>query len=165
MKSLSPEPIDYDFDTDPGQFTTQEGSGKDDTLTGTEGRDRLLGLGGNDTLIAKGGRDYLEGGAGDDTLSGGGDIWGEDRFAFGKDDGHETITDFVPQCEICILIFPGPEGDRLVLLDGKQEDIAAVVKGATETPAGDAVLHYGETTITLTGIEKSDIKADWFLLG
>jgi hypothetical protein len=165
MSPIPSLPIDYTFDTDPGKFTIQRGSNNSDFLLGTDDRDYLLGRGGDDILVAKGGRDYLEGGNGDDWLSGGGDSMVEDRFAFDKNDGHDTITDFVPQCEICILIFPGPEGDRIVLLDGEQEDIAAVTKGVTETPAGDAVLHYGETDITLAGIEASDVKADWFLLG
>jgi Ca2+-binding RTX toxin-like protein len=165
VKSLSPEPIDYNFETDPGEFTIQKGTHQDDILTGTDGRDWLLGRGGDDILVAKGGRDYLEGGNGNDILSGDGNYWDEERFAFDKDDGNDTITDFVPQCEICIQIFPGPEGDDIVLLGGTQEDIDAVTKGVTENPTGDAVLHYGETTITLAGIEASAVKAEWFLLG
>jgi hypothetical protein len=165
-RPLSPEPVDYTFETDPAPLVTRTGDDTNNSLAGLTGmRDRLIGLGGDDILTAFDGRDYLEGGDGDDLLSGGGDTWGEDRFAFDRDDGSDFLTDFVPQCEICIEIFPGPEGDRLVLLDGKPKEIAAVVKGATETPEGDAVLHYAETTVTLRGIETSQIREEWFLLG
>jgi Ca2+-binding RTX toxin-like protein len=165
VRSLSPEPIDYTFDTDPAPVRIQKGDAKDNTLVGDSGRDRLFGLGGDDTLVGKDSRDYLEGGDGDDRLSGGGDGMLEDRFAFDRDDGRDVLTDFVPQCEICIQIFPGPEGDRIVLLDGKPNDIAAVTKGVTETPEGDAVLHYGETTITMAGVDADRVIEEWFLLG
>lgn len=165
-RSLSPEPVDYTFDTDPAPLVPQTGDEANNALSGTTGvRDRLIGLGGDDILVGFDGRDYLEGGDGDDLLSGGGDTRGEDRFAFGRDDGNDFITDFVPQCEICIQIFPGPEGDRILLLDGQPGDIAAVVKGVTESPDGDAVLHYGTTTITMAGIDAERVTEEWFLIG
>ena len=62
-----------------------------DTVDGGAGHDRLFGGEGNDVLDGGTGDDFLHGGEGDDTLTGGA---GEDIFAFGAEQGSDTITDF-----------------------------------------------------------------------
>jgi hypothetical protein len=54
--------------------------------------------------------------------------------------------------------------DRIVLKGGTQADIEAAVAGVTADSEGDAVVQYGQTDIVLTGIQPSDVAADWFLL-
>ena len=62
-----------------------------DTVEGGTGHDRLFGGEGDDTLDGGTGDDFLHGGEGDDTLTGGA---GEDVFAFGAEQGTDTVTDF-----------------------------------------------------------------------
>ena len=52
-----------------------------------------------------------------------------------------------------------------MLKGGTQADIEAAVAGVTADGEGDAVIHYGETDIVLTGIQPCNVAADWFLLG
>jgi hypothetical protein len=55
--------------------------------------------------------------------------------------------------------------DEIVLLDAAEADIDAVVAGVTADCKGNAILHYGETDIILTGIQPCNVAADWFLRG
>lgn len=78
----------------------------DDVLLGGDGDDALLGGAGDDLLLGGAGHDELYGGDGNDTLNGG-EGWdiltggaGADVFAFGKDFGNDTITDFNPALDI-----------------------------------------------------------------
>jgi hypothetical protein len=41
----------------------------------------------------------------------------------------------------------------------------AAIAGVTADGEGDAVIHYGETDIVLTGIQPCNVAADWFLRG
>ncbi len=70
------------------------GGGGNDALYGGGGNDILYGGDGDDTLYGNGGSDELHGGDGDDTLEGGA---GRDVFRFDKDrdNGHDTIKDFL----------------------------------------------------------------------
>jgi Ca2+-binding RTX toxin-like protein len=152
----------------PETVALQEGDDKDNLLVGTDVDDHLLGHGGNDTLVGNEGSDYLEGGDGDDTLTGddgsADSIYtGFDDFAFDKDDGTDTITDFQVGCPVCLLL-PNTPVDEIILKGGTQADINSLVAGVTASPDGDAVLHYGKTNIVLTGYSPMDVQDYWFTL-
>lgn len=90
-----------------------EGEYGNDFLYGNEGRDYLIGGNGNDFLYGGDGDDtiygdlenvptptvfnqenqddFIEGGKGNDKLNGG---LGNDTYLFGRDDGHDTITEY-----------------------------------------------------------------------
>jgi hypothetical protein len=59
------------------------------------------------------------------------------------------------------LLLPGQPVDQIVLLDAAEADINAAVAGIT----ANAVLHYGEMDLVLTGIQPCNVVADWFLRG
>jgi Ca2+-binding RTX toxin-like protein len=134
-------------------------------LTGIE---RLVGSTFDDQLFGDGGDNELLGRQGNDVMTGGG---GADHYLFGRQNGTDTITDFTPwgsppECEgseICIAL--AVPLDRIVLKGGTQADIEAAVAGVTADSGGDAVVHYGETDIVLTGIQAGEVAADWFRLG
>jgi Ca2+-binding RTX toxin-like protein len=145
-----------------------EGDDKDNILVGTETEDRMLGYCGDDILIGNEGSDYLEGGNGDDTLTGDDGVAGSlytgfNDFAFDRDDGTDTITDFRVNCPACLLL-PDSPVDEIILKGGTQADIDLTVAGVTANPDGDAVLHYGETNIVLTGYRPMDVKEYWFVV-
>jgi Ca2+-binding RTX toxin-like protein len=147
----------------------QEGDEGDNLLVGSNLSDRLLGKGGDDTLVGHIGFDYLDGGGGDDRLMGDysdpdiGPGTASDLFVFGRLDGHDTILDFDPRCPVCDVELW--RYDQISLLDGSQEDITAVIAAATATQDGDAVLHYGETTVTLVGVSPDALSPEMFMLG
>jgi Ca2+-binding RTX toxin-like protein len=138
-------------------------------IRGTIGNDRLTGSAGKDWISGDLGDDWIAGGDGNDRLTGdtGGpnDLnVGFDDFVFDRHDGTDTITDFQVSCPVCLLL-PGQPVDQIVLLDSAEADINAVVAGVTADSKGNAVLHYGETDIVLTGIQPCNVAADWFLRG
>jgi Ca2+-binding RTX toxin-like protein len=138
-------------------------------IRGTIDNDRLTGSAGKDWIIGDLGDDWIAGGDGNDRLTGDtGDPndlnVGFDDFVFDRHDGTDTITDFQVSCPVCLLL-PGQAVDQIVLLDAAEADIDAVVAGVTADCKGNAVLHYGETDIVLTGIQPCNVAADWFLRG
>jgi Ca2+-binding RTX toxin-like protein len=149
--------------TDPR--VSRGGDAEGDVLTGIE---RLVGSTFDDQLFGDGGDNELLGRQGNDVMTGGG---GADHYLFGRQNGTDTITDFTPwgsppECEgseICIAL--AVPLDRIVLKGGTQADIEAAVAGVTADNGGDAVVHYGETDIVLTGIQAGEVAADWFRLG
>lgn len=93
-----------------GGQDTLRGRHGDDSLSGNGGNDRLVGGAGEDLLLGGRGRDVLFGGNQDDILNGqAGNDWlnggrgddiltgaiGADVFAFNRNAGDDTITDFV----------------------------------------------------------------------
>jgi hypothetical protein len=89
---------------------------------------------------------------------------GFNDFAFGRSDGTDTITDFRVDCPVCRLRLDTPV-DEIILKDGTPADIDSVVAGVTASPCGDAVLHYGDTDIVLTGYRPIDVQDYRFKLG
>jgi len=75
----------------------------------------------------------LDGGAGNDILTGGA---GSDVFVFGANDGSDTITDF------------NPAEDKLQL-----QGVTSPYQLNVSSDGGNTVISYGETTITLQGVE------------
>jgi Ca2+-binding RTX toxin-like protein len=71
---------------------TLSGDSARNTLSGGRGHDRLLGLANEDRLVGGRGNDTLNGGGHNDLLTGGADA---DTFRFNRNDGDDTITDFL----------------------------------------------------------------------
>ncbi len=81
---------DDDLDGGAGSDILYCGDGDDIALGGGR-HDRLYGGRGDDVLDGGAGEDHLNGGRGDDRLTGG---FLEDTFVFGRNSGHDVITDF-----------------------------------------------------------------------
>ena len=79
----------------------------------------------------------MEGGEGDgdDFMDGGS---GNDVFAFGPNDGNDTITDFDPQ------------EDHFYFLGAEPGDLGVTTEG------GNTIIIFGDTTITLEGTEMTE---------
>ena len=124
-----------------------------DTLTNVENlfgsafNDVFTGDAGDNELNGWGGVDRLDGGAGDDVLIGGA---GNDRFIFSDNWDNDTITDF-------------EDGGDLIDL----RNITGVTSLAdlmiANNANGDAVITFGDDTITLEGIDASLLDTGDFL--
>ncbi|MGL1861372.1 MAG: hypothetical protein OCC46_02485 [Pseudodesulfovibrio sp.] len=99
------------------------GGAGDDHISGGDGNDRMSGGDGNDTLI---------GGSGNDTMAGGS---GGDVFVFDASSGNDTITDF------------NPLEDSLQFEGMDQNEVSMVVEN------GNTIVTFGETTITVIGVD------------
>ncbi|MCI4662832.1 MAG: hypothetical protein MRY63_13555 [Neomegalonema sp.] len=151
------------------------GSKYDDTLVGSDGDDYFLGGIGNDTLIGGGGAsdrllgqagddniaggaglDRIDGGAGDDTLAannadGSGDGV-RDQFLYTDDAfGHDLIIDFEDGL------------DRIYLLGLDAVDSFADL-GIANDGFGNVVVTVGVQSITLSGMDASDITSADFII-
>lgn len=132
-------------------------------LEGTMGDDRILGLSGNDLMNGHEGDDILEGGNGEDMLTGN---EGADRFVIDHHDGNDIISDFVPTNSPCpegvFCVHGGFPEDRIVLWGEKPGDVQAILDSVTVSSRGEAVITYGETTVTFVGIPPEDVSGLWF---
>lgn len=125
-----------------GNDVVKGGSGNDKVLGGG-GNDRVLGNSGDDKVKGNGGQDTIIGGTGDDKLTGGG---GADTFVFGRNDGDDTIRDFVV----------GVDDIQLNGIEGPSD--------VTITESGnDAVLDYANTSIRLLNVDAGDLNVIDFL--
>ena len=115
-----------------GNDSMHGGAGSDE-MFGDQGNDTLRGGSGDDNLWGGRGDDSLEGGEGNDTLTGG---IGNDSFLFDRDSGHDIITDF------------DPEADKLMFVGLNSADDLNMT-----TSNGDTVITYGNTTVTLSGVQ------------
>ena len=112
-----------------------------DSIAGNGGADLLQGLGGNDIIMGGSGSDGLMGGKGSDTMSGGADA---DGFYFQDGDGADIVEDFVVG------------EDALVFISNTYNSVADLIFGSNAS--GDATVSYGSSTITLIGVEQSEIE-------
>jgi Ca2+-binding RTX toxin-like protein len=127
------------------------GSDFSDTLTGDDLNNRLSGVDGNDTLSGLGGIDYLVGGAGNDVMTGGA---GADVFVFNLGSGRDTITDF----------WAGTgRTDRIQFADGQFGSFAAVLSQAVDTSSGVVITVSADDSLSLSGLQISQLRADDFL--
>jgi Ca2+-binding RTX toxin-like protein len=101
----------------------------------------LVGGTGKDKLNGGAGSDTLIGGDGNDRLTGGD---GADIFVFGVGDGHDKITDF------------DLDADRIMFEDSNNYTI-------DQNQAGDAVITYGNSSITLIGIDAECLNQSHFI--
>ncbi|MEO1613424.1 MAG: calcium-binding protein [Pseudomonadota bacterium] len=127
-----------------GGEDTLIGGGGGDRLIGGSGADRLNGGGRNDGLFGGGGADRLIGGSGDDDLTGGG---GRDRFEFNGRAGDDVITDFQDGTDRIVIRAANDIGDLRI----------------TEDSAGDAVIEFRNTTITLEDIDRGQLSSSDFI--
>ncbi|MGR3500645.1 MAG: calcium-binding protein [Limimaricola soesokkakensis] len=122
------------------------GNQQRDTLNGGAGDDRLLGNLGRDTLDGGDGADILNGGRHNDVLTGGD---GADIFAFrSQRDGDDIITDFEDGSDLLDFTRTSLEFEDLTI----------------ENQGDDAVISYGDSQITLLGIDAGAIDRDDFLI-
>lgn len=131
-----------------GNDTLKGGSGND-KLSGSVGNDKLSGDSGNDKIFGGSGNDTLDGGSGNDKLSG---ESGADIFIFRKGQGNDTITDFQAG---------SAKGDVIRLDKTVLSDFKDVLSHATEK-SGDLIIDYGNNTIKLEDVDKSDLRANDF---
>lgn len=111
------------------------------TVSAGLGEQNIMGGSGNDTMITNGGKDSMSGGA------------GADKFAMTGKSGNLAVSDFKIG------------EDKLVFkIDGISNlaDLTKAFTGVTETPAPNAgvTVHFGDLTVTLTGLKVSDLTLD-----
>ncbi len=119
----------------------------DDTLLGGDGNDTLNGMQDNDTMEGGAGDDLIIAGFGDDLMTGGA---GADTFRLGSNFGNDTITDFTVGT------------DKIDLGSLDIGDFAAL---SIAQVGADAVLTFGEGTLTLEGVDALTLTASEFGLG
>lgn len=122
------------------------GGGGEDLLGGGAGRDRLFGGAGDDAIRGGGGADRLSGGAGDDMLKGGA---GRDVFTFRADFGDDVIADYQDGV------------DRIAIFDIEAAESFAALR--IEQVGDDAIISFGDGTVTLTGLDASLLTAEDFV--
>lgn len=127
-----------------------------DTLTGFGGDDRLRAGKGNDVVNGGAGDDRIVGGQGDDTLTGG---EGSDTFWYGlAGSGHDLITDFAMGTDrIDLKAFELTWAELMAAASDDGNGNTIITLAHPSNPAKDG-------SITLTGVEVSDLTADAFLL-
>ncbi len=114
-----------------------------DEVHGGQGNDTVHGGQGNDVLWGELGDDLLSGDMGNDTLFGG---VGIDRFFFGIGGGKDVIADF----DIAA-------GERIVQVGHSGYTV-------DQDGAGNAVIVFStEDSVTLAGVSKDQVSADWFI--
>ncbi|KZL20574.1 Poly(beta-D-mannuronate) C5 epimerase 5 [Pseudovibrio axinellae] len=115
-------------------------------ITGTDAAEVLMGGNAADTIKGNGGDDSISGGAGDDQLTGGD---GNDTFVFKAGNaGHDTVLDFTT----------GVDAQDLIELDAALfADYDAVLAAAHESGADTVITIDAETSVTLKGIQISDL--------
>lgn len=147
------------------------GGEDDDVISGGAGDDRLNGDLGNDTIIGGDGRDIIDGSRGDDRLTGGA---GDDHFIFGGDHllgeyngtvysasngngygrGDDVITDFTA----------GAGSDDFIdLADMGVTSFTQLMADHVSEIDGNAVITFGDDTLTLEGVSSDQLHADDFV--
>jgi Ca2+-binding RTX toxin-like protein len=131
---------------------TLRGDAAANVLWGHNGNDRLSGRGGNDNLLGMNGNDILSGQGGNDSLLGGA---GADTFLFQNGYGQDTITDFnISQ-----------SGERIALSAVSTiTDFSDLSSNHLDQSGSNTIINDGQgNTITLLGVNMSDLTADDFL--
>ena len=122
---------------------TLKGLGGNDTLFGDAGNDKLSGGLGNDRLDGGAGNDTLQGGQGNDLLTGG---TGADTFVFNElHSGKDTITDF-----------DAFQGDKLDFGSATGVHQFSDLQIANNVD-GNAVITWGQESITLVGVDTANV--------
>lgn len=130
-----------------------EGLGGGDAMSGGDGNDQILGGEGNDTIDGGAGSDRLNGGEGDDRIDGGtgnddmgGDV-GADIFVF---DNATALGDDI--------IYDFEDGIDLIEVSN-----AVFADLAISTNGSDVEVAWNDGTLTLKGVELTDITQDDFV--
>ena len=127
-----------------GRDVLNGGAGSDRLYGGSDG-DILFGGDGADQLDGGAGWDWLFGGAGDDVLTGGS---GYDKFIFNETSGNDVITDFDSHNYEKIDLRGVSEIDNF-------RDL--VHNHLSQNAHGDAVISFGDNSITLVGYSQQGI--------
>ncbi|MCV0429534.1 MAG: M10 family metallopeptidase C-terminal domain-containing protein, partial [Roseibium sp.] len=125
---------------------TLYGGNSDDVLEGDNGTDTLYGEIGNDTLRGGNDGDTLIGGKGDDFLFG---QSGSDTFVFDDEWGDDIIYDFED----------GSETINLSSVNG----VSGLADLSISGGAGNTIISYNQNSITLNGINSSQIDSNDFI--
>ncbi|MFD1881526.1 calcium-binding protein [Paracoccus pacificus] len=120
------------------------GGMRNDILFGGDGHDTLRGDTGNDRLLGGGGNDFLEGGQSNDLLAGGA---GADRFAFGRLDGFDRISDFEDGV------------DRIEFSSGAESFADLTIRQV----GSETRIAYGADQVTLINFDANDLSAADFI--
>lgn len=121
-------------------------SSLNDNITGGAGSDTVFGGVGDDTLLGGTGNDILTGGVGNDNLKGEG---GSDTFAFGSNEGSDSVLDFTNGTDII---------DLRATSAASIGDLSIVANGA-----GWAQITVESTIVTLVNVVVADIDASDFI--
>ncbi|WP_310619715.1 VCBS domain-containing protein [Flexibacterium corallicola] len=119
---------------------------------GNDAAETFLGGDSADTINGNGGDDIITGGAGDDQLTGG---TGNDIFVFNAGDtGHDIITDFTA----------GAGSEDVIEFETAQfADFDTVLAAAADVDGDTVITIDADTSVTLTGVQVSDLHQDDFL--
>jgi Ca2+-binding RTX toxin-like protein len=125
--------------------------GKDIDGTGNGGSNVLYGNKGDNVLSGKGGDDSIISGSGNDLMLGG---KGDDIFDFAKHAGHDVIGDF-------------QDGHDLIRADfvGNEVEFDDMMAHHLTVKGDDLLIHYGNDTLLIKGMEKSDLDMSDFFTG
>ena len=123
----------------------------------------VIGDSSANTLTGGAGDDRIVGKAGDDTLTGGD---GADVFEFGDGDGNDTITDFDTANDIIDLRDLHDSEITWAELKAKFSTVADDTSTTEVDESGTKIdlSEWGGGTITLRGVDSSDLTADMFYL-
>ncbi len=127
--------------------------GGNDTLEGGTGNDNLNGGSQLDVLEGGAGNDILNGGTGHDTLTGGG---GNDAFVFTAGFARDVITDFQNNLDT-LRLDDAMWGGGLTIAQ-------LLAQHASYNAAGNAILTFGTSVLTLTGVVNHGILSDDILI-
>ncbi len=118
------------------------GNGASNVIYGNKGDNALRGLGGDDSIISGHGNDLMLGGK------------GEDVFAFAKKTGHDVIGDF-------------QDGHDLILSDfvKGESDFDDMMANHVKVKGDDLLIHYGDDTLLIKDMHKSDLDMSDFFIG
>ena len=127
------------------------GSTDDDRIDGDDGNNIIRAGTGDDKVDAKDGDDTINGGPGNDALEGDD---GADIFLYeGSDEGHDTIKDF-----------DRDEGDRIAFANPEETGVSSFGDlSVLSNDDGDAVISWGENSITLEDVDADEVSADDFI--
>ncbi|MFC6582508.1 M10 family metallopeptidase C-terminal domain-containing protein [Sulfitobacter aestuariivivens] len=126
------------------------GQGDNDRIFGGTGNDLMFGHAGNDTLWGGAGFDTMNGGSGNDILEGN---FNADTFVFTNNHGNDTITDFAATNTFERLDFSGLSSIN---------NLFQALSAATQVGA-NTVINTGTSSITLNGVNRSDLDASDFI--
>lgn len=115
-----------------------------DSITSGQDNDWLYGERGNDYLHGRAGDDHVNGGKGDDVLVGGS---GFDFFQFDDKWGNDVIEDFEDGFDLMDLSSQGLNFEALTITQS----------------GSDTIITYNGDSITLTGMDSSQISGDDFI--
>jgi Ca2+-binding RTX toxin-like protein len=114
-------------------------------VDGGGGNDAIIGSAGADVINGGDGNDILNGGLGNDQLTGGS---GKDAFAFGKNWGHDVVTDFKHGT------------DKLNFHDAGAMNLASLSITAT---GANTLVSFGGQDVLLQGVQRTTLTASDFV--